>query len=90
MCASCGCGVPEDTHGDERNITWSQVQAAAQASNTTPAQVAQNIQGRGEQAGVSATSGQVHHPTPGRCLPWGGLEKLLHADAPGKRSRGTG
>ena len=44
MCASCGCGMPEDTHGDDRNITWSQVQAAAHASKTTPAQVAQNIQ----------------------------------------------
>ena len=21
MCANCGCGIPEDKHGDDRNIT---------------------------------------------------------------------
>ena len=44
MCASCGCGVPEDNHGDDRNINWSQVVAAAQASDITPAEAARNIQ----------------------------------------------
>ena len=32
MCVTCGCGKPEDKHGDERNITLSQVQAAAEAA----------------------------------------------------------
>ena len=43
MCATCGCGRPEDKHGDERNITWSQVVAAAEAGGVTPSQAAQNV-----------------------------------------------
>ena len=31
MCVSCGCGSPEDKHGDDRNITLSELQAAADA-----------------------------------------------------------
>jgi hypothetical protein len=43
MCANCGCGSPEDKHGDERNITWSEVAASAEASGLTPKQAVQNI-----------------------------------------------
>jgi hypothetical protein len=43
MCANCGCGVPEDTHEDEHNITWSQIVAAAEANDQSPTQAAQNI-----------------------------------------------
>lgn len=32
MCVTCGCGIPEDKHGDDRNITLSEVQAAAEAA----------------------------------------------------------
>jgi hypothetical protein len=44
MCASCGCGKPEDKHGDERNITWSEVTAAAAANQQSPQQAIQNMQ----------------------------------------------
>jgi hypothetical protein len=43
MCLSCGCGEPNEKHGDDRNITMEDVQGAAQASNITPMQAAQNI-----------------------------------------------
>jgi hypothetical protein len=43
MCANCGCGSPEDKHGDERNITWSEIIASAEASGVTPRQAAENI-----------------------------------------------
>jgi hypothetical protein len=43
MCLSCGCGEPNERHGDERNITQDDINAAAQASNITPQQAAQNI-----------------------------------------------
>ena len=43
MCVSCGCGTPEDKHGDERNITLSEVQAAAEAAGIPPAEAAANI-----------------------------------------------
>lgn len=33
MCANCGCGVPEDKHGDDRNIAWSEIVAAAEAND---------------------------------------------------------
>jgi ABC-type transporter Mla subunit MlaD len=32
MCLNCGCGEPEDDHGDERNITLDDLHAASQAT----------------------------------------------------------
>jgi hypothetical protein len=43
MCASCGCGKPNDTHGDSRHITVDQVKAAAAAANITPQEAAKNM-----------------------------------------------
>ena len=43
MCLSCGCGKPNDRHGDDRHITEDDIVAAAKAAETTPSQVAQNI-----------------------------------------------
>jgi hypothetical protein len=43
MCLSCGCGKPEDKHGDERNIILSEVIAAGQAAGISPQQAAENI-----------------------------------------------
>jgi hypothetical protein len=43
MCANCGCGVPEDTHGDDRNIAWSVIVASAEANDISPEEAAKNI-----------------------------------------------
>lgn len=43
MCMSCGCGMPTDSHGDERNITQDDLDRAAQAANISRDQAAQNI-----------------------------------------------
>ncbi len=43
MCANCGCGVPEDTHGDDRNIAWSAIVASAEANDISPEEAAKNI-----------------------------------------------
>ena len=43
MCVSCGCGAPEDNHGDSANLTMSDIQARAEAASITPTQVADNI-----------------------------------------------
>lgn len=43
MCISCGCGEPEDKHGDDRNITLSEIQAAAKAAEIKPEEVVENI-----------------------------------------------
>lgn len=49
MCANCGCGIPEDRHDDDRNLTWSQIVASAEASDVSPKQAAQNIMQMAEQ-----------------------------------------
>lgn len=44
MCASCGCGKPNDQHGDSDHITGDQLDAAASAADISREQVAANIQ----------------------------------------------
>lgn len=51
MCANCGCGVAEDKHGDDRNIAWSEVVAAAEANGGSPNEAIQNMQKMAEQQG---------------------------------------
>jgi hypothetical protein len=43
MCANCGCGIPEDKHGDDRNINWSEIVASAEANELSPGQAVANI-----------------------------------------------
>ena len=43
MCMTCGCGKPNDQHGDEANITYDQLQAAAEAANIDPESAAHNL-----------------------------------------------
>ena len=52
MCISCGCGTPNDDHGDPRNITLKDIDQAAQAAGTTRDRVLQNIT-EGSQSGSS-------------------------------------
>lgn len=51
MCATCGCGIPEDKQGDERNINWSEIVAAAEANDISPNEVIQNMQTMAQQQG---------------------------------------
>ncbi len=51
MCANCGCGVPEDKHGDDRNIAWSEIVAAAEANDGSPAEAIKNMQEMEKQQG---------------------------------------
>ena len=43
MCMTCGCGKPNDQHGDKANITYDQLQAAAEAANIDPESAADNL-----------------------------------------------
>ena len=52
MCISCGCGKPDDDHGDPRNITMQDLDQAARAAGTTRDRVLQNIM-QGSQPGSS-------------------------------------
>ena len=55
MCISCGCGTPNDDHGDSRNITLDDLNQAAAAAGTTRDRVLQNI--LGSTSGVSGANG---------------------------------
>jgi hypothetical protein len=54
MCANCGCGIPEDKHGDERNINWSEIVASAEANDISPVQAIVNIQEMAKQQGATS------------------------------------
>lgn len=43
MCLDCGCGEPNDQHGDERHITLDDVRAAAEASEISLEEAKRNI-----------------------------------------------
>ncbi|MDQ3694686.1 MAG: hypothetical protein M3464_13820 [Chloroflexota bacterium] len=43
MCLDCGCGEPNDPHGDDRHITMDDVKAAAEASEISVDEAARNI-----------------------------------------------
>lgn len=57
MCLSCGCGSPNDDHGDQRNITMNDIDTAAQAAGTTREKVLQNIASSSDQQS-NVASGQ--------------------------------
>lgn len=43
MCLDCGCGKPNDQHGDDRHITMKHVEDAAKASEITVDEAIKNI-----------------------------------------------
>ena len=43
MCMSCGCGRPNDQMDDPRNITYDQLEAAADAAGIDAETAADNI-----------------------------------------------
>lgn len=43
MCLDCGCGEPNEKHGDDRHLTMDDVQQAAEASEITQQEATQNI-----------------------------------------------
>ena len=43
MCMSCGCGEPNEKHGNPDNITLDDLRRAAQAANIEVEQAADNI-----------------------------------------------
>ena len=57
MCLSCGCGEPNERHGDDRHITQDDLDQAAAAANISTAEVVQNISAGAQQA-EAGQSGQ--------------------------------
>jgi hypothetical protein len=56
MCLSCGCGEPNERHGDDRHITMDDVRAAAEASKISVDEAAHNISDGMRQAQQSSSS----------------------------------
>jgi 8-oxo-dGTP pyrophosphatase MutT (NUDIX family) len=51
-CVSCGCDKPHDDHGDNRNITQEDVEAAGDAAGIAPGMAASNIEDAFREMGV--------------------------------------
>jgi hypothetical protein len=56
MCLDCGCGEPNERHGDERHIIMDDVRAAAEASEISVEEAARNISEGLQQARLSQSS----------------------------------
>ena len=52
MCVSCGCGEPNERHGDDRHITQDDLRQAADAANISLDEAVRNISS-GTQQGES-------------------------------------
>ena len=48
MCLSCGCGEPNDNHGDPKHITMDMLEAAAKAAEIGSAPCKAWVERRGE------------------------------------------
>jgi hypothetical protein len=61
MCLDCGCGQPNDDHGDPRHITMQEIEDAAKASGISPREAVQNIQHgfQQAQAGMQSRTGTM-------------------------------
>lgn len=44
MCLTCGCGQPNDDHGDARHITMDELKAASEAAEISVDEAARNLQ----------------------------------------------
>jgi hypothetical protein len=44
MCLSCGCGQPNEDHGNKDHLTMTDLEKAAVAGNITTEEAAKNIQ----------------------------------------------
>lgn len=44
MCMTCGCGEPNERHGNDANITKEDLQRAGEAAGISVQQAADNIQ----------------------------------------------
>jgi len=44
MCLTCGCGEPNDDHGDPAHITYQDLKEAADAAEITVEEAAGNLQ----------------------------------------------
>lgn len=92
MCVSCGCGSPNDDHGDSRNITLNDLDQAAIAAGTTRDKVLQNMmEGSGNSGNTSnqqvdtAGASSIAQSWPGDSNSNQSSDSQLPADQPAAR-----
>lgn len=56
MCLDCGCGEPNDSHGDARHITMDSLRSAAEASDIPVDEAIKNMRAGFDQAQSRQTS----------------------------------
>jgi hypothetical protein len=56
MCLDCGCGKPNESHGDDRHITMDDVREAAKASEISVEEAMRNMTDTMRQVQQSATA----------------------------------
>ena len=57
MCLDCGCGEPNERHGDDRHIIMDDIRAAAEASEISLDEAKRNIvEGLGQAQPSSASA----------------------------------
>jgi hypothetical protein len=66
MCMSCGCGKPNDNHGDSRNITLHDLNDAAEAAGISTAQAVQNIMNASQQVSERSAGTSVERENYGQ------------------------
>jgi len=59
MCASCGCGMANEDHGDDRHITRNDLEQAAEAANISGQEVVENLQETVRQEGMEGKEQQA-------------------------------
>jgi hypothetical protein len=74
MCANCGCGIPDDNHGDDRNINWSAIVTSAEANDISPAEAVQNLQKMAEQQGEFPQP-RLAELTEATCVTWSRVDR---------------
>ena len=88
MCLTCGCGKPNDKHGDNRNITQNDLDMAAQAAGISSDQAMQNMvntyrqsdsSGQSQQGSTNQSSNQQ-----GSSALWGESNTAQVQDQPGQ------
>ncbi len=57
MCMNCGCGMPDDKHGNDANITLSDLRRAGEANDQSMSDTVGHIQQAAADMGVTGVGG---------------------------------
>ena len=64
MCLSCGCGEPNERHGDDRHITQDDIDKAAKAANISASEAVRNISAGAMKQGAMSQGSSMQESAP--------------------------